>query len=124
MPDMSILKKYAGILGRGLVLELTPRMARGFINELFHHWKVNPDKITQDVFDDRSWEMEPAQLEYLRALEQRVGNLNFITPELVIDSIKVDFPEVARLFLEWPPAGEWLSRQVEGIKRQVNGESP
>ena len=121
MPDvMSNLRKYAGILGRGLILELTPRMARGFINELFKQWNVNLDKITRDVFDDRSWKMEPAQLEYLRALEQRVGNLNFITPELVIDSIKVDFPEVAQLFLEWPPAGEWLSRQVEGIKRQVN----
>lgn len=120
---LSKLMETAGTFGRGILLEIIPKIAGGFINELFHQWEVDVPKVTQDVLGDKPlWEnMEPSQREQLEDLKQRVGNLDFLTPELVVDSIKVDFPAVASLFLNWPEAGEWLDKQINNLKAGLNG---
>jgi hypothetical protein len=125
MPDfLDIIKQYAGIFGKGLLLQIAPGVAEGFINKLFHEWKVDTNKVWQDVLNNKSLldEMKPEQLEQLKTLKQRVGSLDFITPDLVIKSIKDDFSGVASLFMNWPPAGEWLAKQIEGLKKQADSE--
>jgi hypothetical protein len=115
------LKQYGGVIGKGLLLQMAPQIAGGYINELFHQWNVDIDKITKDVQANRSlWEdVKPEQKEQLSNLATRMGNLDFITPEFVIESIKTDFPAVASLFLGWPEAQEWLARQLEELKKQA-----
>lgn len=117
------LKQYAGMFGTGLIQVAAPGIASGFINELFHQWHVDVDKITEDVRNNRSlWgEMELEDHKQISNLAKKVGTLDFITPVFFINSIKKDFPGVASLFLNWPEAGEWLARQIDDLKAGVNG---
>jgi hypothetical protein len=123
MSDLSDkLKQYGGLLGRGLLLQMVPGMAEGFINKLFHDWKVDEDKLKEDVLHNKSLceNMQPDQKRQLSALQQRMGNLDFITSDLVIKSIKGDFPKVASLLHNWPEGKEWLAKQIEDIKKEVS----
>lgn len=127
MPDyLDTIKQYAGIFGKGLMLEVAPGIAGGIINELFHRWHLDVAKITQDVQRNRSLldDMEPDQSKQLRTLAKRIGSLDFITADLIITSIKKDFPAVASLFLSWPEANEWLTRQVNDLKKRIDSETP
>jgi len=121
--DLGALKRYAGAAGTGLMKQVAPGIAGGFINELFHQWHVDVAKITKNVQDNRSlWdELRTDQRKQIGDLSQKVGNLDFITPEFLINSIKKDFPGVASLFLNWPEAAEWLARQIDDLKAGVNG---
>ena len=123
--NLDALKKSASAVGIGLLKGMAPRIASGFINEQFHQWHVDVAKITQDVQNNRSlWgEMEPDQRRQIDDLAKRVGNLDFITPEFLINSIKKDFPGVASLFLNWSEAAEWLARQIEDLKEQGSSET-
>jgi hypothetical protein len=119
---LDTLKQYGGLLSRGLMIQLAPGIAEGLINELFHQWNVDRAKAIQDIQNNRSlWAtMKPEERKQLRALAKTIGNLDFITPDLVISSIKKDFHSVASLFLNWPEAGDWLTRQIEELKREAN----
>ncbi len=121
---LDTIKQYGGVFAKGLMLQMAPGIAGGIINELFHQWKVDRAKVTQDVQHNRSlWEdMKPEQRKQLNSLSKRIGNLDFITTDLVITSIKKDFPLVASLFLGWPKVQEWLERQIEYLKKQASSE--
>lgn len=123
MTDLDSIKQRLTPFGKGLMLQFVPGMAAGAITEMFHKWHVDVAMITQYVQSNQSlWaEMEPEKKRQLGVLAQKVGNLNFITPEFLINSIKKDFPGVASLFLNWPEAAEWLTRQIDELKAGVNG---
>lgn len=108
------LKGFGSILGKGMV----PGIAGGFINELFHQWHVDVAMITQYVQNNQSlWDgLTPDMRNQLGVVAEKVGNLDFITPEFLITSIKKDFSGVASLFLKWPEAAEWLDRQINDLK--------
>lgn len=118
MTSLKNIRKYAEILSRGVVRELAPEMAGGFLVEWFHHKKIDVAKISSYVAQDTSlWEkVSPKDQDTFRWLAQRVGNLNWITAERVINTIKGDFPGVASLFLGDQVAYSWLERQVEELK--------
>ena len=123
MPDIfDKLKQYGGLLGKGLLLQMVPGIAEGFINKLFHDWKVDEDKVKEDVLHNKSLceDMQPDQKRQLSVLQQKMGNLDFITPDLVIKSIKGDFPKVASLLHNWPEGKEWLAKQIEDIKKEAS----
>lgn len=114
-------KHYGNIFGKGLMQQMVPGMAAGLIVDLFEDWHVDVAKVTSDVENNRSlWaglkEEQKQQLAYAAKL---VGNLDFITPEFIINSIKKDFPTVASLFLNWLEGMEWLKRQIVDIKKKV-----
>jgi hypothetical protein len=126
MPDiLDKLKQYGGLLGKGLMTQLAPGIAEGLINELFHQWKIDRAKAIQDVQSNRSlWnEMAPDERKELNSLAVTIGNLDFITPIFIINSIKKDFPSVASLFLNWPEAQEWLARQIEDLKKEASSDA-
>lgn len=104
--------------------QVAPGLASGVINEFFHQWNVDVDKITEDVQRDRPlWgEMGPDERRQLAAFAGKMDNLDFITSQWLIDSIKKDFPAVASLFLNWLEAGEWLGRQIDELKRELAAE--
>ena len=122
MLDIAKIKDIAGIFGKGLLLQMAPSMAGGFINDYFHEWKVDEAMIAVDVRNDRClWaKLTDEQWRQFRDAAEAVGGLNFLTPELVIDSIKKDFPGVASLFLNWPEAAEWLSRQLDLLRDELS----
>lgn len=116
--NLDTIKQYASMFGTGLLKQMAPGVASGFINGLFHQWHVDGAKITQDIQNNRSlWDgLEPDQRREIGDLAKKVG-LDFITPEFFINSIKKDFPGVASLFLQWPEAAEWLASQIDDLKR-------
>jgi len=127
MPNLDSIKRRIAPFGKGLMLEMIPGMAAGTINEMFHQWHVDVALITQYVRSNRSlWdEMGSDKRRQICLLSQKVGNLDFITPEFLIDSIRKDFPGVASLFLNWPEAAEWLEGQINELKAgaiEDNGE--
>lgn len=107
------------------MLELAPGIAAGLINELFHQWNVDAAKIIQDVQSNKSlWaDMVPDQRKELNSLAARIGNLDFITPSFIITSVKDDFPAIASLFLNWPEAQQWLTGQINDLKKQASSSS-
>ena len=125
MLNLHKLKQVADIFGRGVVLQVAPRIAGGMINEFFHKWNVDVARITRDVQHDRClWDnLTPDQREQLKIAAQKIGNLDFITTDFIITSIKKDFLAVATLLLNWPEAGEWLARQIDDLKRGISDEA-
>jgi hypothetical protein len=120
------MKEKMEPFGKGLLAEALPDFAGGVIVELFHQWKITDAKIREDVKCNRSlWpDIGLDDQNRLALIQRQVGNLDFITPELIIDSIKEDFPVVASLFINWPEANEWLTRQIEELKREVSTQPP
>lgn len=124
MPSIDSIKRHLAPFGKGLMQEMVPGMAAGAITEMFHQWHVDVPMITEYVRSNQSlWGgMGEEKRKELGILAQKVGNLDFITPEFLINSIRKDFPGVASLFLNWPEAREWLERQIEELKEGVQQE--
>lgn len=118
MPETLGVKEYAGMIGKGLVLQMAPKITGGMVNELFHRWNMNLAEVTLDVQNDRSlWDrIDPGTQEELKHLMSLMANLDFITPEVIIEGITADFPSIASLFLGWPEAMDWLAKQIENLK--------
>lgn len=125
MLDLHKLKQVADLFGRGVVLQMAPRIAGGMINRFFHEWNVDVARISQDVQHNRClWDnLTPDQREQLKNGAQKIGSLDFITTDFIITSIRKDFLAVATLFVNWPEAGEWLARQIDELKREISDEA-
>ena len=121
MVDMAKVKEVADTLKRGLMLQMAPEIAGGLVNGLFHQWNVDIKKVTEDVRENKSFwfMMDAEQHEQLRVLAEKLGEVDFLTAEVVINGIKKDFPGVASLFLNWPEAGKWLLLQIEDVKARA-----
>ena len=115
------LKEYAGLFSKGLILEMAPGIAGGIVNELCHEWNLNIAKVTEDIRENKSFwfKMDAEQHEQLRVLAEKLGEVDFLTPDVVINGIKKDFSGIASLFINWEPAMKWLTEQVEDIKSKI-----
>lgn len=116
-----IFKEWGGILGKGLVAELAPDVAKGALVEILKEKGVNVKKATEWVTNNVSlWDkLEFEEQESFRDLAQKVGRVDWITTNWIIDAIKHDLPSVASLFLGWKKGANWLERQVEIIKEKI-----
>lgn len=113
--------KYGDIALKGLISQAAPSIAKGFLVELLKSKKVNVNKASQWVLEDRSlWkELDPGEQEGLRRLAAKAGDLSWMDASWVINAVRRDFPLVASLFLGWTKARNWLKRQVEDLKREA-----
>ncbi len=120
LPDF---KNYAGLLRKGLVIEMAPEIAKGMLVEIFKTKKVTVDSACDWVQRNTSlWEtLEPKEQDMLENLAERVGNIDWLDADWVIDAIKKDLPAVASLFLGWKKANNWLKRQTEIIRKEARG---
>lgn len=119
------VKEGAGVFGKGLLLQVAPNIAAGIINELFNRWKIDVAKVTEKINNNASlWsELAPEHKQELIDLSEKIS-LDFITPEFFINSIKRNFPGVASLFLNWPEAADWLTRQIAELKGGIKEHQP
>jgi hypothetical protein len=115
---LNTLKQYGSSLGTNLVRGAIPGIASGLITEMFHQWRVDTAMVTRLVQNNQSlWDgLKPETRAQLGDLAEKVGSLDFITPQFLILSIRRDFPAVASLFLNWPEAADWLERQIKELK--------
>lgn len=119
--NLDTIKQYASIFGTGLLKQMAPGVASGFINEMVSQGHLNVAIVTKYVENNQSlWDgLAPSTRNQLSVVAKKVGNLDFITPEFFITSIKKDFSGVASLFLNWEPAMKWLTGQIEDIKSKI-----
>lgn len=124
MPEyLDKIRQGAELFGRGLILQMAPRMVSRLVVDLFDELKLDKVQIERDVAANRSlWEaLSTNQQEQLRTAAQKLGELDFLTADFVIQSIK-DEPrhaQVASVLLNWPEANEWLTRQLDELKAQA-----
>lgn len=114
-------KYYGGLFAKGLMPQVVPGIAAGVLTDMFHEWKIDLTRITTDIQNNRSlWHgLQEDYKQQLAFAAQRLGSLDFITTDWFIDAIKKDFPAIASLFLNWNMAGQWLQRQIDEIKSQI-----
>ncbi len=122
IPD---LKKLPGIFKTGFFIQVAPELAKGALVELLKKQDVNVSKASEWVQDNASlWKMfKPEQQAMLRNMAKKVGNVDWLTAEWAIDAIREDLPAVASLFVGWPKANNWLKRQLEHIKKEIEVET-
>jgi hypothetical protein len=122
---MNRLKGYGSMLGKGLLLQMAPGVAKGVIRELFTQYQVTVEKVVDDVKNNRPLldNIGEEQLKNLKGAGSALGNLDFIDAKFVIDSIKDDFPAVASLFLSWTDANQWLLRQINALKKIAQSDN-
>ncbi|KKM97420.1 hypothetical protein LCGC14_1168240 [marine sediment metagenome] len=116
------LKKYAGLFSKGLLIEMVPEIAKGILVEIFKRRKTTVKSASNWVQGNTSlWKtLEPKEQAMLKNLVQRGGNIDWLDANWVIEAIKSDFPAVASLFLGWRKANNWLKRQVEIIRKEID----
>ena len=119
------IKEWGGLLFRGLVIKLAPQVAEGMLVEILKEKKVSWKGASDWVQNNTNlWKsLEPDERATFKDLAQRVGSIDWLDADWVIEAIKGDFPTVASLFLGWRKANNWLKRQCEIIRNEVEGRT-
>ncbi len=119
MASVEDLLGYAKIAGKGFVAHMAPSVLQGALVERLR--TVSIKEAVQWVNNNTSlWDyLGQESQEGLKMLSQKVGSLDWLTADWVIDSLRKDCPTLASLFLGWRKAHNWLVRQVEIIQREV-----
>ena len=109
------------LVTRGVIAEIGPTLLKGALLELFRSGKIDTNLLIDYVSRDVNlWEMLDLKYrQYIRNAGGRLGNLNWLTSQFLIDAVREEFPAVASLFLGWEQAGSWLDSQIEDVKYQV-----
>lgn len=124
MVNLKQVKAYAQVLGKGFLMQRAPAIAAGLISELFREWNVDMAKIKSDVHNDRNlWSnLTPEQWNHLRRACDMLGDLNFLSADLIVGAISKDNPGIASFLVNSPMAQEWLERQVANLKEHLHSE--
>jgi len=109
------------MFSKGFVIKMAPEIAKGMLVEMFRAKKVSITSASDWVQNNTSlWKtLDPDEQAMLKNLAERVGNIDWLDFSWTVNAIKTDFPAVASLFLGWVKARNWLTRQVEIIKKEV-----
>lgn len=124
MPELdvsSVVKKYGGVLGKGLFGLAAPSVGKGILVEILVKKKVSVEEAIKWVEGNTClWDIiEPKQQDQLKMVAKKVGRLDWLTTDWFIDAIKQDLPSLASLFLGWTKASNWLTRQIEIVKKKI-----
>ena len=116
-----ILKKYGGVFGKGLLIQVAPEIAKGAFVELLRMKRVDVKKATEWVLNNTSlWDnLEPQYQERFKQLAHKVDDVSWMDIDWAINAMKGEFPSLASLFLGWRKGSNWLGRQIEQIKEEV-----
>jgi len=116
MPDS--LKKYVDIFTKGVAIYSAPGIAKGMLLELLRKRKVSVYTLSELVNNRTDlWNLAGEYYQEMgRRLAVRVGNLDWITPEWVVESLKDEYPSIASLFIGWKKAANWLEKQTTLIR--------
>ncbi len=117
----SAFKEWGGLLSQGLVITLAPEIAKGILVGVFKSKKVSVKSAIAWVQNNTNlWKtLDPDEQALFKDLAMRIGSVNWLDADWVIEAIKSDFPAVDSLFLGWEKANNWLKRQCEIIRNEV-----
>ena len=116
------IRGFGELTLKGLVALNAPNIAKGMLIELLHRYKVDVPKAIELVTENKSlWSLFPPEhYDKLQRVISQVSDVSWLTVEWVIDAAKKDHKALASLFLSWRKGRNWLQRQLEEIKKQVD----
>jgi hypothetical protein len=104
-------------IARGLVMQFAPQVIKGGMKEYIGNIKFK-DAVTWVNEDKNLWDAIPPKFQNLiNKYGPQLGQLDWLTVEWVIENTRATNPSLASLFLSWPEGREWLSKQLESIKK-------
>jgi hypothetical protein len=113
------LEKYGHVLLAGLLSEVSPEMIKGAMIEMLSQTSVRETSEWVEK-DFTLWDkIPPFAQARLKKYSNHFGDLEWLTTEWVIDSLREDHPGLASLFLGWKKANNWLTRQIDIIKGEL-----
>ncbi len=120
---MPNILKYSRVLGKGVAATFGPSIMKGALVELFKRRGVDVKKATLWIETNKSlWDsFDPERKRQFRHLAAKVGDMSWFTTDWAIDSLREEYPAVASLFLGWKKGANWLARQIEIIKQELQG---
>lgn len=105
---------------QGLLLQYAPDVAKGMLSE----WLATLDfrETVKWVAEDRSLikELPEKWKRMLRNNVSRLNKLDFLSADWMIDAGRETNPLVASYFIGDPAAKEWLERQANDIREEIN----
>jgi len=118
---LDYIRGFGELTLKGLAATNAPTIFKGVLNELFRQNETTVEKVIPLVQANKSlWGvLPPDYLALLKRAAGQAGEMEWLTPEWVIDAIKKDHPALASLFLSWRKSRNWLGRQIEEIKSKV-----
>lgn len=118
--DVTQLKQFGANLLATFAVEIT----RGFVRERMK--QVKPVDVYKAIIaDENVWEVTPEEIKKVGAkLKGKYGSVllkykDFLTPKLVMEWFKEDFPIIHSIILNTPGGREWFGKQVTEIKEKI-----
>jgi len=115
------ISKYGRALKKGAIVTLAPSVLKGSLVEFFNEKGVNTEIVIEWVLLNQSlWDsFDPERKSQMRHLAGKLGDISWMTAGWVIESLRKEHPAVASLFLGWKKGENWLVRQIEEIKQEL-----
>lgn len=120
------LMKLGNLFGKGIISQFAPDILRGAIVELFRAEKLDVRKTTAWVEDNRNlWDgLGEERQEQFERLARKIGSIDWLNADWAINALREEHPAVASLFLGWKKSHNWLERQMEMIKKNLQQPTP
>lgn len=121
---MDRIKDFGKLTLKGLMTTEAPSLLKGVLNELLRRDNITVDKVVTMVQKNQAlWDQLPSDiLHSLHRAAEHITDVDWITVEWFIETIKKDHPALASLFLSWRKGRNWLRRQIEVIKAKLYEE--
>ena len=96
-----------------------PAIIRGFLNELLS--KVTLNQVIDWVNNDKPLLSirNEKYTKIIQAVGKDIGQLDWLTADWAITSIRKEHTALASLFVGWDVAYMWLNRQIAAIKETI-----
>lgn len=121
MPDS--VKKYLDFFTKGVIANQVPNIAKGMLNHYLTSGKVTVKTITELVETKTNlWEMMKEEHRDLarRMIKDAGGDLNWLTIEWFVESLRGKHSSLASLLISWPNSRTWLNKQLEIFKTNLS----
>lgn len=117
--------KVGTIMAKGLVAQFAPDIAKGVLVELLRKRQVNVKRASEWVQANYNlWaDLKPDERANIKKLTSKVGDISWMDFAWAVDAMKGEYPAVASLFLGWTKGKNWLTRQIEIIRKELTEES-
>lgn len=107
----------------GALMNITPGMLEGVMQEYLGSVRVN-DLVGMVLTDQNIWSMiDPKQQKTFTDLAPRLGDLDWLTLEWVMQTGRKSGPALYSVLENWPEGLQWLGRQIADIKLNLTGGS-
>ena len=113
------VKEIATPFFMGLGQQFAPDIIKGFLIKYLSDIPVKTICTYVEKKESLLSMVPPGNLDEIKAMAARVKDWSFLTSDWLIEAVREDIPATASLFLNWKKGRNWLDKQVEIIKQEL-----